>query len=145
MSKNPETEFLQAGDIPYWSVCSPSTHDMSPLRLWWEECDEGQRARFYYRELGLGGTPPQQLTEDLAAKIVAQHLAYPGMWTVFPIQDILAIDENLRLKEAEEERINVPANPQHYWRYRFHLSMEELLKADDFNTRFGKMIEASGR
>lgn len=145
MSKNPETEFLQATDIPYWSVCSPSTHDMSPLRLWWEECDEGQRARFYYRELGLSGMPPKALTAKLAAKLLTQHLAFPGMWTVFPIQDILAMDENLRLDHPEEERINVPANPQHYWRYRFHLNTEELLKAEDFNARFGKMIEESGR
>ena len=140
MSKNPQTEFLQSADIPYWSVCSPSTHDMSPLRLWWEECDEGQRQRFYNQELGQSGIAPAGLEPYLAQGILQQHLNYPGMWVVFPMQDILAISWELRSSDPAEERINVPANPQHYWRYRLHLTLEDLIAANDFNVGFGKLV-----
>lgn len=145
MAKNPKTEFLSPTDIPYWSVCSPSTHDMSPIRLWWEEESPERRQRFCNRELGWWGDGPDTCTPDLAEAIVLQHLSWPTMWTIFPLQDILAIDGELRHPDPAAERINVPANPQHYWRYRMHLSMEELLKATAYNHRLKEMLEEAGR
>ena len=146
MSKNPDTEFLQEQDIPYLSVASPSTHDMSPIRLWWEEMKEDERNRFYHRELhNYGSTAPSKCTPDIAKQILQQHLSWKSMWVVFPLQDILAISSNLRRENAEEERINVPANPQHYWRFRFHVSNEELLEADEFNEDLKRMVMVSGR
>lgn len=145
MSKNPETEFLQRWDIPYWSVCSPSTHDMSPIRLWWEEEDPGRRQRFYNQELGMPGPAPDTCSAELAEAIIAQHLYWPTMWAVFPLQDLLAIDADIRHPNPEDERINVPAIAQYYWRYRFHLSVEDLLAADAFNGKLQQMLRASGR
>lgn len=146
MSKNPETEFLQERDIPYLSVSSPSTHDMSPIRLWWEEMNQDERNRFYNRELhNYGAAAPKECTPDIAKQILQQHLSWKSMWVVFPLQDILAISPNLRRKNPEEERINVPANPQHYWRFRFHVSNEELLAAEEFNEDLGRMVMVSGR
>ncbi len=145
MAKNPQTEFLQTEDIPYWSVCSPSTHDMSPLRLWWEEETPERRQRFYNRELGWWGEAPAVCPPDLAAAMVYQHLQWPAMWVVFPLQDILAMDGDLRHPNPEDERINVPAISQHYWRYRMHLRMEDLLAADTYNDRLRTMIGATGR
>jgi 4-alpha-glucanotransferase len=145
MAKNSATEFLQATDIPYWSVCSPSTHDMSPLRLWWEEETPARRQRFCNQELGWWGEGPVTCTPELAEAIIVQHLQWPTMWAVFPFQDLLAIDGDLRHPDPAAERINVPAISQHYWRYRMHLSVEELLKADEFNERVRGMMEESGR
>lgn len=146
MSKNPKTEFLQEEDIPYLSVASPSTHDMSPVRLWWEEMKEEERNRFYNRELHSYGTAaPKECTPDIAKRILQQHLHWKSMWVVFPLQDILAISSDLRRKNAEEERINIPANPQHYWRFRFHVSNEKLLSADGFNEDLERMVMISGR
>ncbi len=145
MSKNPETEFLQRADIPYWSVCSPSTHDMSPIRLWWEEETAERRQRFYSQELGLPGSAPASCSPELAQAIIAQHLYWPTMWTVFPLQDLLAIDGILRRPNAEEERINVPAIAQHYWRYRMHMTLEDLLEQDGFNNTVMAMLMQSGR
>ena len=146
MSKNPETEFLQEQDIPYLSVASPSTHDMSPIRLWWEEMKEDERNRFFSKELhNYGASAPEECTPDIAKQILQQHLNWKSMWVVFPLQDILAISPRLRRENAEEERINVPSNPQHYWRFRFHVSNEELMAAEEFNEDLGRMVMVSGR
>lgn len=145
MSKNPSTEFLQEKDIPYLSVMSPGTHDMSPLREWWEESDRSQIQRFYNHELGFQGGHPYFCETWVATRIIEKHLYWPGMWAVFPIQDLLAMNEQLRRKHPQEERINVPANPKHYWRYRLHLSTKELLTADTFNNHIKNMVKNSGR
>lgn len=145
MSKNPQTEFLQAADIPYLSVASPSTHDMSPIRSWWEEMSGPQRLRFYQQEIGRYDAPPPHCTPYIAESILRQHLFWPGMWVVFPIQDMLAIDAELRREDAQAERINVPSNPQHYWRYRFHLNLEDLPQAQHLNERLQAMLRAADR
>ena len=145
MSKNPQTEFLQAYDIPYLSVSSPSTHDMAPIRLWWEESRWDQIQRFYNNELGMHGLHPEHCEAYVAEAIIRQHLHWPSMWTIFPLQDLLAMSEPLRRENPAEERINVPANPQHYWRYRMHLKVENLLKVSAFNEQLKRMFQESGR
>lgn len=145
MSKNPASEFLQAGDIPYLSVCSPSTHDMSPIRAWWEESDRAQIQRFYQQELGFQGEAPYFCEPFVAQAIFQQHLGWPSMWAVFPIQDILAVDSTIRRANPFEERINEPSNPQHYWRYRLHISLEELQELTDLNRWIRDMLVKSGR
>lgn len=145
MAKNPQTEFLSPADIPYWSVCSPSTHDMSPIRLWWEEESPERRQRFCNGELGWWGEGPDTCTPELAHAIIQQHLNWPTMWTVFPLQDILAMDGELRHPDPESERINIPAIIPHYWRYRMHLSVEELMNANAYNERLREMLVESGR
>jgi 4-alpha-glucanotransferase len=145
MSKNPETEFLQEADIPYFSVCSPSTHDMSPIRFWWEESERDYIRRFYHQELQFGGEAPETCETYVAEKVILQHLQFPSMWAVFPIQDLLAIDQRLRHPEPSAERINIPANPQHYWRYRLHLPLEELVAAERYNQHLKELLEDTGR
>ena len=145
MSKNPSTEFLQTADIPYLSVTSPSTHDMAPIRAWWEEMDREQVRRFYHQELGLGGEPPVHCEPFIAEAIIRQHLHWHNLWAVFPLQDLLAMDGQLRRQNPFEERINIPANPKHYWQYRMHIPMESLLKADGFNQKLLAMLHTSGR
>lgn len=145
MSKNPASEFLQADDIPYLSVCSPSTHDMSPIRAWWEESERAQIQRFYQQELGFEGEAPYFCEPFVAQAIFQQHLGWPSMWAVFPIQDILAADASIRRTNPFDERINEPSNPQHYWRYRLHLSLEELQQQTDLNRWIRDMLVKSGR
>lgn len=145
MAKNPQTEFLAAADIPYWSVCSPSTHDMAPLRLWWEEMPADQRKRFYHQALGAWGSTPSSCTSALAEAVLRRHLHWRAMWVIFPLQDFLAIDEQLRHPDPAAERINVPAIAQHYWRYRMHLSIEALMQANHFNSRLRQMLQEAGR
>ncbi|MEZ4952462.1 MAG: 4-alpha-glucanotransferase [Saprospiraceae bacterium] len=145
MSKNPKTEFLQEADIPYLSVCSPSTHDMSPIRLWWEEMEVDQRQRFYWHEIHQIGQPPVFCEPYVVERILAQQLKWDSLWTVFAIQDIFALDGKLRRENPAEERINIPAITQHYWQYRMHISLEELMHAEALNNQFYKLIAESGK
>ena len=145
MAKNPASEFLQAVDIPYFSVCSPSTHDMSPIRAWWEESERAQIQRFYQQELGFQGEAPYFCEPFVAQAIFQQHLNWPSMWAVFPIQDILAVDASIRRANPFDERINEPSNPQHYWRYRLHMTLEELQEQTSLNRWIRDMLVKAGR
>lgn len=144
MPKNPNDEFANPADAPYLSVCSTSTHDTSTLRGWWEE-DRKLSERFFRTVMGEEGDFPVKMEPWVAQEIINQHLASPAMWTVFPIQDLLAMDERLRCENTHGERINVPAIAQNYWRYRVHLKMEDLLADKKFNSELMSMITASGR
>jgi len=145
MSKNPNTEFLQVSDIPYLSVASPSTHDMAPIRAWWEEEEWDYIQRFYEEELRLEGNHPKYCEPYIAQAIIRQHLSWPSMWTVFPLQDLLAMDGRLRLEDPHAERINIPANPKHYWRYRMHLSLEDLIEEKPFMYLLRAMLQNGNR
>jgi 4-alpha-glucanotransferase len=67
------------------------------------------------------------------------------MLCLISLQDWLAMDDQLRLADADAERINIPANPRHYWRYRMHMTIEQLMKSNDFNNRLKELISQSGR
>jgi len=144
MPKDASKEFFHPNDAPYLSVVTPSTHDMSTIRGWWEE-DKERIQRFYNHELGQWGEAPPHCEAWINQAIVIQHLYSPAMWSVFQLQDLLGMDESLRREDPNEERINVPANPKHYWQYRMHINLEELLQANDFNEELKGYIVASGR
>ena len=54
-------------------------------------------------------------------------------------------DAAQKLADADAERINIPANPRHYWRYRMHLTIEQLLASEDFNQTVKELVKNSGR
>jgi 4-alpha-glucanotransferase len=144
MPKDPELRFGKLSRNPYRSVDTISTHDMATLRQWWDE-DEERTQDYFSTMLHRGGAAPHPLPAWLAKDIVSRHLTCPSMLCLLSLQDWLAIDEKLRLPDANAERINIPANPRHYWRYRMHLTIEELLKADNFNETIRTLITQSGR
>jgi 4-alpha-glucanotransferase len=144
MPKNPQTEFFNPKDAPYLSVITPSSHDMSTIRGWWEESRE-KTQRFYNDILGEQGTAPYFCEPWINRAIILQHLYAPSMWSIFQLQDILGMSEQLRREDPAEERINDPANSEHYWNYRMHLSLEQLLKEKEFNSEFHDYIKNSGR
>jgi len=144
MPKDLHREFSRPQDAPYLSVVTPSSHDMSTIRGWWEE-DAQRTQRFYNQELGRPGGAPRHCETGINRAIVDQHLASPAMWSIFQLQDLLSMDEKLRREDFAAERINVPAIPNYYWRYRMHLSLETLLAADAFNQELRRHIEENGR
>lgn len=116
---------------PYLSVCTTSTHDMETMRM--------QLIRKKYPEL------PKDLTEWIAVnknsgetipipdvsineckEIILKALASPSMLTILPMQDWLSMFAKYRSKYPNVERINDPSNPNHYWRYRMEISLEDL-------------------
>ena len=144
MPKDPKVEFGSTYDYPYLSICTTGTHDMNPLRAWWEE-DRGVTQRFYNHVLGAWGEAPYFCEPWICEQVVSMHLKSPAMLTVLPLQDWIAMDGNLRRENPHDERINVPANSRHYWRYRMHLTLEDLLQSDDLNNMIRHKIAESGR
>jgi 4-alpha-glucanotransferase len=144
MPKDPGKEFFNPQDAPYLSVVTPSTHDMSTIRGWWEE-DRERTQKFYNQELGMAGEAPLHCEPSINLAIVQQHLKSPAMWSIFMLQDILGINDKLRHTNPHEERINIPADPKHFWKYRMHLFLEDLLKAKDFNEELRDLLDKSNR
>ena len=144
MPKQLGSEFFHPNDAPYLSVVTPSTHDMSTIRGWWQE-DREKTQRFYNYMLGQYGEAPVDCEGWINKRIVLQHLYSPAMWSIFLLADLLGVDENIRREKAEEERINVPPDPHHHWNYRMHINFEDLLKKKEFNEDIRKIIEESGR
>jgi 4-alpha-glucanotransferase len=144
MPKTPGREFTDLSRLPYLSVCSTSTHDMSPLRSWWKEDREKSR-RYYNEVLGQPGEAPPECTPEIARQIIENHLNAPSMLAIIPLQDWLAVDEKTRRENEQAERINVPLHASHYWRYRMHITIETLMNADRLNEQIIEMIERRQR
>ncbi len=142
--ENAGGEFGRPNTYPYMSVATTSSHDTLPIRGWWEE-DHNRSQRFYNNGLGKSGQAPFYCETWVVKEIIMQHLYSPSMWAVFPIQDFLGIDEDLRYQDPTDERINVPANENHYWRYRCHISTEQLAEAGKLNGQIREMLRISGR
>ncbi len=144
MPKKSGTEFFHPKDAPYLSVVSPSTHDMSTIRGWWEE-DAAKTNRFYHSEMGYSGEAPAYCEPWINKAIVLQQLYSPAMWSIFQLQDLFGINGELRRENPNDERINIPANSDHHWKYRMHINLEDLLKENAFNEELKGYVEASGR
>ena len=145
MPANPATEFGHPDTAPYLSVVTTSSHDMSTVRGWWEE-DRVRTQRFFETILGhWREVAPFYCEPWVAREIIVQHLHSPAMWAILPLQDLLAMDRYLRRANPHEEQINMPSNPRHFWKYRLHLPLEELVDAVGFNEPLRALVAASGR
>lgn len=144
MPKQQGFEFAHLEANPYRSVSTISTHDMSPLRLWWQESPE-RRQRFYVTMLQKEGRAPEQLPAHLAEEIIARHLYCPSMLCILALQDWLAMDGELRSKHPQDERINVPSDPYNRWKWRMHVTIEQLIAAERYNNKVKTMITRSKR
>jgi 4-alpha-glucanotransferase len=144
MPKKTESEFFHPDNAPYMSVVTPSTHDMSTIRGWWQE-DRAKTQRFYNSVMGRYGEAPYFCEPWVNKEIVLQHLYSPAMWSVFQLQDLLGINQILRREDPDEERINIPANPNHYWKYRMQLTLEDLLNEEAFNEEMKEYVLGSER
>jgi len=144
MPKSTTKEFFHPNEAPYLSVVTPSTHDMSTIRGWWEE-DRSRTQRYFNTILEQHGGAPYFCEGWINRAIVLQHLYCPAMWSIFQLQDLLGMSETLRRQNPHDERINIPADPKHYWRYRMHLTLEDLLKQKQFNEELKGYLVHSGR
>ena len=144
MPKDPKDTFGFTNRYPYASVCTTGSHDTSTIRGWW--CEDRATTQAYYNEiLWKEGCAPAEASGEICHTIVNNHLLSPAALTILPLQDWLSIDESVRKEDVDSERINIPAIANHYWRYRMHLTVEELLAKESLNARIKGMVEASGR
>ena len=131
---NPET-------YGYLTVASPASHDTTTFRFWYEE-DSSRRARFMDN---LDSPADDCCTKDVMLTVMNQHLQSPSILAIFPIQDLLYLSDNIPVRPPEEETINVPSNPEHYWRYRMHVTLEDIMDDDRLIGCIRSMIASSGR
>ena len=144
MPKDSDVRFSYLDRNPYRSVCMISSHDMPTLRQWWDE-DLPRAQDYYYSVLNRQGPAPHPLPGWLAKEIISCHLKSPSMLCILSIQDWMAMDENIRLPDENGERINIPADSSHYWRYRMHLNIEDLMTNRDFSATVAELIRQTGR
>ena len=144
MPKEPGNTFGNSARYPYLSVCTPSTHDMSTLRGWWQE-NPGMTQKFYTEVLGKSGAAPKDAAPEICEEIIKQQLNSPSLLCLISFQDWMSIDGKKRCPDIESERINIPANPRHYWRYRMHLNLEQLINDEELNSKISSLTKQSGR
>ncbi len=144
MPKDSSEQFGNLDRFPYRSVCTISSHDMPTMRQWWDE--DWERAQAYFNNmLYHGGPAPHPMPSWLARDIIGRNLACPSMLCIIAIQDWMAIDDSLRWPDANVERVNIPSNPKHYWRYRMHVSLEKLMAEEAFNDNVRSLIAENNR
>ena len=144
MPKSTNIEFAHPNNAPYLSVCTTGTHDMNPIRAWWEE-DRNVTQRYYNQVMGWWGEAPQHCTSEIVHNIIDQHIFSKAMWVILPLQDWLACSDTLKHPDAHAERINVPDNPLNFWCYRMHLPLEQLLTENDFNNMLKTSLQRANR
>jgi len=145
MANDPGAGFGDPADYPYLSVASPSSHDMSTIRGWWEEQDRALIQSYYNGVLKHPGAAPKTCEPWICREIIDLHLKSGSIWAVFPIQDILAMSADLRRPNPYEEQINEPSSTQHHWTFRIHVPLEHLISQRDFNMGIRKMILSEHR
>jgi 4-alpha-glucanotransferase len=132
--------YIDTTDYPRLSVASPSVHDTSTLRGWWEELNWDRNQ--YYSLLGLTEPCPQYLTTELAQIIINRNLNANSIITIFPLQDYLSLYYNLRTAHPDEERINVPGPlSSKNWSYRMKDSVEFLINYNEYNLYLKSIID----
>lgn len=144
MPKQLGVRFGDLCTLPYLSVATTSTHDMSPIRMWWNENPDDTQM-YYNNNLCMEGEAPKECDIRICTAILQKHLESPAMLTIFPLQDWLSISEKLRRNNPEEERINIPADPQHNWNYRMHLTLEKLVNEEEFAETICVLNRDNGR
>ncbi len=141
--KTSSCSFAHPDLAPYLSILSTGTHDMETLRGWWRS-DSHTRASFSWEMLGQA-YPQEDLSAKVAMQIIEQHLHSPAMWAIFPLQDLMAIDENLRSDRITAERINDPAFNPFYWKWRMEKPISQLIDEESWNKKLGSAISLAGR
>lgn len=144
MPKEYGVRFADLSKYPYRSVCLFSSHDMPTLRLWWDE-DKEVAQDYYESVLYHTGAAPHPLPGWLAREIIVRQMQTPSMLCIVQLQDWLATDERIRQADPTDERVNVPANPFHYWRYRMPMTIESLKADRDFVNSIKDIVDETGR
>lgn len=144
MASGTDCEFNNPADYGYLTVASPSCHDVPPLRAWYE-ADPDRRERFFYQALKGCGAAPEVCTVEIAELVIQQHLNSPAVWIIIPMQDLFALSDRWNNRPATEEVINDPTNPKHYWRYRCHVDMEDLIEDADLTLKLRDMLAFADR
>jgi 4-alpha-glucanotransferase len=123
--KESGSPFIDPRDYPRLSVSTPSVHDTSTLRAWWEE--NALERKEYWKLLGIPGACPSRLTPEVHEAIVRRNLGSNSLLCVLQLSEILDLDGELRSRDPAADRINVPGTiAETNWTWRMPLSVESL-------------------
>ena len=143
MPKRFGVEFADMNENPYNSVATPATHDMPPMRKWWNMNEDV--ARRYNQTVLQRDVFTKEATADVCCQIVQQHLASQSMLCLISFQDWTSISGGVRADNRVDEQINNPADCNQYWRYKTHLSIEDLENEKEFASLVRNLVHASSR
>ena len=115
-------QFVQTEDLPENCVYTTGTHDMPTLRGWLAE--DRVRTRQFLDSLDLDD---RKVTAKTLKKIMEKHLDSPSKWNIYPLQDLLDLDEKNWSTNPADDQINVPANAKNQWKWRMKIFLEYLL------------------
>ncbi|MBP5360928.1 MAG: 4-alpha-glucanotransferase, partial [Bacteroidaceae bacterium] len=144
MPKRGGTRFSNLSENPLYSVDTISTHDMPPLRLWWKQNPEAA-ADYWHNVLHRTSAVPQLLSAEDCEAIIRCHVRSNSLLTIISLQDWLGMSQTLRSDQLEQEQINHPEIPRHYWRWRMQPTLEQLAADKKLTARIRKMVTDSGR
>jgi 4-alpha-glucanotransferase len=131
--------FIPPARYPRLSVCTPSVHDTSTLRGWWEE-DASDREAFY-RSLGATGPCPDQMTTGLHQRIIAYCLGAASLLCMFQMQDILDLDSETWSADPRADRINIPGTiSDQNWTWRMPFGIEDLSRRNSLRQRVRTLV-----
>jgi 4-alpha-glucanotransferase len=120
-----QAPFIPPSRYPQLSVCTPSVHDTSTVRGWWEE--SAAERELFFRALGGQGACPPRMTLPLLEKIMGYCAGARSLLCMFQVQDLLDLDEDLWAADPGADRINVPGTvTDQNWTWRMPVSVEEL-------------------
>lgn len=132
--------------LPYNAICTTSTHDMPPLRAWWNTLSLDDKERYIGEQLPYSDLTPTSPLHEICTAIVAAHIVSPAMLVVLPLQDWMSIDEQLPLQAPEQEQINHPENPHQRWEWRMPMTLEAAMEEHrDWGVRIKAMLLPSHR
>lgn len=138
MPKKPNMQFSNLKESPLYSVDTVATHDMAPLRLWWKQNPDS--AASYWKNILHNTSPaPALLSPEDCEQIISHHMMSNSLLSIISFQDWLGIDCKLRSDALEQEQINHPEIPRHYWRWRMVPTIETLMQSKDFTQRVRKI------
>ena len=117
-------QFVQTEDLPENCVYTTGTHDMPTLRGWLAE--DRVRTRQFLNSLDLDD---RKVTAKTLKKIMGRHQDSPSKWNIYPLQDLLDLDEKNWSPNPVDDQINVPSNARNQWKWRMKMNLETLLQS----------------
>lgn len=121
----PGQPYLRLDEYPELSVCTPSVHDTSTLRGWWEL--EGGREGFAEAYCPGILPPARELTADDEYALLRALAGARSRLYVLQLQDLLDIGEAYRSADPERDRVNVPGAVADFnWTWRMGPTIEAL-------------------
>src|SRR5574344_738273 len=122
---SPFSPYYEAADYPRLSVSTTSCHDSSTLLGLWNE--PGFDHNQFWQHLHAQGEAPRTLTPDHVRTIIRHLFSTNSLFSIPPVQDLLALSGRWVPDDPSQERVNIPGTVgAQNWSYRMPCSLEEL-------------------